>query len=80
MAEAADGATLAPAVGAALAALFATFDGLVRAEWRLDPGDARGLAVAEQAGFVREGYLRSADRGADGQIADRVLLARIRPA
>ena len=50
---------------------------LDRVEIRCEPGNARSIAVAERAGFVREGLLRDAIR-AGGELQDLVLYARLR--
>ncbi len=59
-----------------------TFDKLnaARIEIRMDTRNTRSRAVAERAGYTREGHLRHDRRGTDGALADTYLYARLRDA
>jgi ribosomal-protein-serine acetyltransferase len=43
---------------------------------RIDARNTRSLALAERAGFVREGCLRNAERAADGTLRNMIIMAQ----
>ncbi|MGC5615349.1 GNAT family N-acetyltransferase [Georgenia sp. Z1491] len=62
----------------ALTAFAWTVPALHRVELRIEPGNTGSLAVAERAGYVREGVLRSHEE-IGGRRVDMVILAVVRP-
>jgi RimJ/RimL family protein N-acetyltransferase len=69
---------MAAALRELVGALFSASADTARVELRCEPDDLRQIELGERCGLVCEGCLRSAYRLPDGQLVDRLILARVR--